>query len=537
MKPSESDAQAPLRRFVYGLLIVCCAATLVGRIWTVSSVWTGRAGHLGSAMLSANDRSRWCTIRSLVHYGTYRIDQVVFDSDGKRNREWYTIDMVQHRGRDGRQHYYSSKPPLLPTLLAGKVWLFRQLTGASLENQPHYVQRLMLMTTNVLPLIVYFVLLAVLVEQLGGTDWGRLFVMTVATWGTFLTTFGVTLNNHLPAAISVLIATYAGLKIVRDQEQRVSYFALAGFFAAFAVANELPALAFFGMVACVLLWRAPRRTLLAFFPSAAVVASGFFLTNYVAHGDWRPPYAHRHDGPVRATLPADLVSQFQPGPLPQTLHARLKAAAIEVSAEASLSESDQPGRWILWDPPSQQRYALVPGTSGLELRSWDNWYEYEGTYWTPAKKSGVDRGEPSRGVYAFHTLLGHRGIFSLTPVWLLSFVGIGIWLIRGETSLRGLAVIVLALTVICLTFYIMRPQADRNYGGVSAGFRWMFWFIPLWLICLLPAADAISRKGSLRAVGWMLLFASVLSASFASLNPWSQSWIFNYWTEMGWIQY
>ena len=537
MRNSEGDAQASLRRLVYGLLIVCCAATLVGRIWTIRSVWTGRPGYLGSAMLSANDRSRWCTIRALVHHGTYQIDQVVFDGDGKRNREWYTIDMVQHRGRDGRQHYYSSKPPLLPTLLAAKYWLFRQLTGAGLEDRPHYVQRLMLVTTNVLPLIVYFVLLVVLIEELGATNWGRLFVMTAATWGTFLTTFAVTLNNHLPAAVSVLIATYAGLRIVHSGERRASYFVLAGFFAAFAVANELPALAFFAMLGCILLGRAPRTTMLAFVPSAAVVAAGFFFTNYVAHGDWRPPYAHRHDGAVQATLPANLVEQVQPGQLPDALSGPLALAGIDVSAAASIAASHQAGRWILWDPSSQRRYALVSTPTGLELRAWDNWYEYEGTYWTPDKKSGVDRGEPSRTVYAFHTLLGHRGVFSLTPIWLLSFVGIGIWLLRGSASLRGLALVVLALTVICLAFYIMRPQADRNYGGVSAGFRWMFWFSPLWLICLLPAADAISGKGWLRAVGWFLLFASVLSASYASLNPWSQSWIFNYWTEMGWIQY
>ena len=45
------------------------------------------------------------------------------------------------------------------------------------------------------------------------------------------------------------------------------------------------------------------------------------------------------------------------------------------------------------------------------------------------------------------------------------------------------------MTLICLVFYILlRPQEDRNYGGMTSGFRWMFWFAPLWLVVMIPAA-------------------------------------------------
>ena len=69
--------------------------------------------------LSANDRSRWLTIRALVDHGTFAIDDVI-DAN-----VWNTIDMVQHRGRDGELHLYSSKPPLLSVLLAGEYWLIQ----------------------------------------------------------------------------------------------------------------------------------------------------------------------------------------------------------------------------------------------------------------------------------------------------------------------------------------------------------------------------------------------------------------------------
>src|SRR5688500_5896485 len=86
--------------------------------------------RLQRPFLSANDRSRWMTIRSLVEHGTYEIDEIVGQPT------WDTIDMVQHRGRDGELHLYSSKPPLLATLLAGEYWLIIRLTGPKVGAHP-----------------------------------------------------------------------------------------------------------------------------------------------------------------------------------------------------------------------------------------------------------------------------------------------------------------------------------------------------------------------------------------------------------------
>jgi hypothetical protein len=86
---------------------------------------------------------------------------------------------------------------------------------------------------------------------------------------------------------------------------------------------------------------------------------------------------------------------------------------------------------------------------------------------------------------------------------------------------------VIVLTVVCLGFYIGRPQIDRNYGGVSCGFRWMFWFTPLWSLCLVPAADRLLRSRTGRIVAVILLAISVFSATYAAANPWSQPWLFD----------
>ena len=529
---TDSHAGSTLsRRTIYALLIVTSAGAMVGRIMDVES----KRG--GTAMLSANDRSRWCAIRALGDFGTHHIDQVILQSDGRRDPEWNTIDKVRHKGADGKEHYYSSKPPLLTYLLTFEYLAVKRLTGASLGDFPFNVMRLMLVITNVLPMIVYFVLLAILIEKLGTSDWGRIFVMGIATWGTFLTTFAVTLNNHLPAALSVLLATLAAVTVIRDGRRQVWRFAVAGGFAAFAFANELPALSFLTLLGAALLWIAPRQTLLGFVPAAAIVMIAMLVTNHQAHGSWRPPYTHRHDGPVVARLPDTVAADLRQLAISPALMTSLREQGRELSSRAVIEPTRQEPGWMIWDPVGQQRLAIRESAGGFDVRQWGNWYEYAGTYWVPENKRGVDRGEPSRLVYAFHALIGHRGILSLTPVWALTLIGVGIWLRGSDRSLQGLALMVTTLTVVCLSFYLLRPLEDRNYGGVCCGFRWMFWFIPLWTLCALPAADRLVERRWWRGVAWGLLAASVMSASYAGLNPWTQSWLFEYWSHLGWIQY
>ena len=198
-QPDDKSSKS-LRWGIYWMLIVASAATMCGRIVQIDS------DH-GNPFLSANDRSRWATVRALVDEGTYSIDNI------HEIRGWHTIDKVKHPDENGVERFYSSKPPLFPTLLAGQYYLIKQVTGETLEQRPYYIARMMLMLTNVLPLMLYFLLLASIIEKWGTTTLGRIFTMIVATFGTFLTTFAVTLNNHLPAAVGVMLALYAANEI------------------------------------------------------------------------------------------------------------------------------------------------------------------------------------------------------------------------------------------------------------------------------------------------------------------------------------
>ena len=359
--------------------------------------------------------------------------------------------------------------------------------------------------------------------------------MGAATWGTFLTTFAVTINNHLVAAIAVLLATALTWHIWLG-ERSWWYFAGAGLCAAFAAANELPALSFVACVAAAAWWRSWPRTLLAFVPAALLVAAGLLGTTYLAHGTIKPAYAHRSDGPVVATVPMRVTPLLDQKTLPSEVREALRSADFHLSEEALVWVAQPQQRWGIWDRVGQQRLALVATEQEIEIRRWDNWYDYAGSYWTGAQQ-GVDRGEPSRAVYLWHVLLGHHGIFSLTPLWLLVLPGI-VWLLRSrQPGSAPLACMVIVLSVLCVSFYVGRPVIDRNYGGVSCGLRWAFWLIPLWLLCLIPTAERWLQTASGRAAALALLMLSTFSAAYASANPWSHPWLFQLGTYAGWWHY
>jgi hypothetical protein len=461
MNMTEHDPTTVLRRSVYGLLIALGLGAVLGRILAVDAVdRTGldkylrqkpsvhKRESLRRPFLSANDRSRWATVRALVEpdlrvpEAPYAIDNVL------RQPNWDTIDKVYHDG-----HYFSSKPPLFATLLAGPYWLIYHATGMTLGSHPFAVGRIMLITLNGTALLVYFLALAWLVERLGRSDWGRIFVMAAAVFATFLSTFAVTLNNHLPAAACAAVTLYAAVRVWLDDQRHWRYFALAGLFGGLLVAEELPAAALVAPLTLALLWKAPRATLRAYLPPLAAVAVLFIATNWLAHHHWSLPYMHRNAG--------------------------------------------------------------------------DSWYHYPGSYWN--RPQATDLGEPSRAVYAANVLVGHHGIFSLTPVWLLSVAGLIAWLRRGTApAVRQLALLVAGVSLVCVTFYLLRPLSDRNYGGASSGFRWVFWLTPLWLVGMLPAADFLARRRWTRALGMLLLAFSAVSVAYPTWNPWTSPWLMDF---------
>lgn len=518
-------------RSVLRLMLVVTVMMVAARIAVVES----RGGLV--PCLSANDRSRWCTVAALVEDGTYQIDRqlqiTAFDPQRKRDvRPWQSIDRVRHQGRDGIYHDYSSKPPLLPTCIAGIYWMVYQATQLPLTEHPMYVGRIVLAMTN-LPLLLLFLLPTLsLIRRHGRSDWGRLLTTAAACFGTLLLPFAVSLNNHLPAAAGGALALW----ILTDRERsgRWGWQALAGLAAGWMAANELPALSMLGLLGLIALWRRPLAACWGFIPGALVVAVAFFGTNWIAHESLRPPYAHRGNGPevTRVTIENPQTEFPDIGPV----RAALIEAGEEIDERMAILGSTDEGRWMAITESGNDRYAVLRRGSTWQICRWDDWYEYEGSYWTGGRRQGVDRGEPSRWVYLFHTTLGHHGLFSLTPIWLLSVIGVVGWWRRHEgwDRMVMVAVIVIA-TLVCFAFYIARPLIDRNYGGVSAALRWMLWFSPFWLWLMLPAADGLSHRRAGRIVGLGLLAVSVFSMMTVIENPWQSPWLYRFWDYLGWM--
>jgi len=142
---SEPAGNSLPYRTIATLLIVVAVAAVCARIlsanalidpgrYTDPSKWpTSRPEP--TATLGGNDRSRWDTIRALVDDGTYAIghrhwpdenDREKYDDSGIMTEDgWKTVDMILAKNGN----FYSTKPPLLPTLLAGEYWLLKHAFG------------------------------------------------------------------------------------------------------------------------------------------------------------------------------------------------------------------------------------------------------------------------------------------------------------------------------------------------------------------------------------------------------------------------
>ena len=350
-----------------------------------------------------------------------------------------------------------------------------------------------LLLTNVLPLVIALWLISRLLERYAMSDWGRLFVFASACFGTFLPTFATTLNNHVPAACCVIFAIYAlvswagaGNRVRTDANLREWYPSMGGFEGPEEDNPGSPV----------------RLALVGLFTGLAVCFELPTLALAAVFG-------------LIILLKA-----------PRGILWFILALLVPLAAYAALN------------------YKAVGTVVPVQLNFGTEWYEYEGSHWANPKAweegtkpkpeyPGIDFIDEPKQEYAFHLLLGHHGLFSLTPIWVLA---IGGWFLgpsaRGVAAwLARLAPLVIAVVI---AFYIWRTN---NYGGWTCGPRWLFWLTPLFLLTMAPTADALGKTGAGRSVGYLLLAVSVFSATYPWANPWRHPWIYQWCEYMGWVHY
>ncbi|MCS7159233.1 MAG: hypothetical protein RMJ19_02070, partial [Gemmatales bacterium] len=204
---------------------------------------------------------------------------------------------------------------------------------------------------------------------------------------------------------------------------------------------------------------------------------------------------------------------------------------------------------IFYIPAALLPIAAFLGTNYLALGEWwpayekfgSIWYEYPGSYW--AVRRGIDAAREAVGVYMLHLLVGHHGIFSLSPIFLLSLGSViypKLYPHSPNHSYRLLLYGTSLVTVVLFFFYtvyVYYALKTSNYGGWTSGPRWFFWLIPLWLLSMLPAADWLAATRARRVSGYILLAWSALSVAYPAWNPWRHPWLYNWMETLGWIRY
>ncbi len=439
-----------------------------------------------------NDGSRWNTVWNLVHNNTYRTDRDPWtpldhpNPDFARHYEgpWWTIDMVAWPMPDESPRpngtppyaYYSAKHPLLPTMVAGLYYVVWRVGDAldgpkqdlwriaypveerTIHNQAeqgNLAGRTLLILINIVPLFVFLHLYRRLLERSTYATTTKLLCLATGAFGTFLTAYSRTFNNHILAGFCAFVAVYCALRIYYGGGRSWFLFSAAGFFAALAMAFELPALALLAGILAFLFYKAPIETAMFSLPAAVIPIGAYFLTNYMALGFLRPAQ--------------------------------------------------------VWQNTSHQEMRVL--------------YHFQGSYWNNLDPEGIDGQNEPKGIYFTHMLVGHHGIFSLTPIFLLAFFGIGRHLTAKPQSLPLFHGLVLLITVVVVVFYVFKTN---NYGGGCQGLRWTFWMIPLWLVALPHGVDVCMRNRAGITLALVLFALSAFTVSHALVGrygPWGNSWL------------
>jgi hypothetical protein len=505
--------------------------------------------------MGANDISRWSTVWSLLERGTYVIDECPWQIE--------TQDKVFRAPRPAAgstnesepvKHYYSSKPALLPTLIAGLLYPARKVTGVPLDHvvfqdraerwtqkpdpaSPYKVKGVLekpsepvkwpayifyfkpiTILLNVVPFWAFLVLFARVLDRYAANDWAWVFGLFAAAFGTYLLPFTQTLNNHTIAAFSAFFAIYQFLAIW-DKGQTAGWrFALAGFCAAFAAANELPALALLGLLSSLLLVRFLGRTLVFFVPAALIPLAAFAIAQYAVFGEFKLAYEsfgtdeYLYEGSLWKT-PLDL-DALSAHPEPHgiyLLHMTLGHHGVFSLTPIFLFSGW--GALRLFGAPNRSLTALT-WVIFLTFGGLASFYLYDPSAWRV------------QGPFAFYrwALYGVLAVAAIAAAIVLTR--------RANEPFVALAWLTAALTVAILAFYTGNPLA-RNYGGSTQGLRWLFWLIPFWLLLLVKGVEGGQDRREVRVLALVALGVSAVSVGYAMRNPWSHPWILDALVHLG----
>ncbi len=405
---------------------------------------------------SWNDQARIATVESLAERGTLAIEHSKWG--------WITGDKALLR-----EHFYSTKPPLLSAVgAAGYIILresFRLATGHELtyRSNEDVIYPWVTLTTSGLAfalLLVFFYRALHLVEISPRARWWVFWALAI---GSLYPAYSTIFNNHTVAGSGVFIAFYYVLRHRLGGTVKWWEWIIGGLFVAFAGVNDFTgALPFVGLFFVVLalhdavesgLWpaKANQRGLATIWVIAASAIALGMVLKIGPRGT-----AILLFSPIVIALLVSIALAFRRRPASFLF---LIGILLPVVAHLFLN-SRVTGNWLPTYIQSDVYIAVPPGYFGEVVSP-----EEAGVlFWARWKYIGT-------------ALFGIRGIFIYTPTLL-----IGLWFAVRAIFTRGdplRSEAVATILAVLAGWGGVLLFASPNFGGTSFGFRYALTATPL----------------------------------------------------------
>ena len=158
--------------------------------------------------------SRLATVYALVHQGTWYIDTPL--SEPPNPFEVMTVDKVQ--ATNGRM--LSSKPPVLPLMMAAEYAVLNKALGWTLNDQDDLrtILRVMIATLIKLPYLVGLVFFALLLRMFVPDDRKATLLLLFLAFASPVLGYSFQINNHTPSAAALCGVLYFGLGIYLEKQ-------------------------------------------------------------------------------------------------------------------------------------------------------------------------------------------------------------------------------------------------------------------------------------------------------------------------------
>ena len=452
-----------------------------------------------------NDRSRLASVDSLVERGTWIIDRSRFHQEP--GSDYQIIDKVQIG-----DHFYSSKPPVLPFLMAGEYWILHNIFGYDFDDSEDrgFLIWMLTFTFTGIPFLWIAVLFRVAARWFVDDPVTRLVGLFIILFCNEHLGFAETINNHVPAASLLFTSMVLALGLVHGKlPPKPWLFAATGLFAGLLPTVDLPGSFFCVPLWLYLMWAFPWKTIIWFTIGAVPPLALNFTLMYIISGSIIPFYLRKELYDYTGGSYWNLKRCMDAAGEYESKHAYFFHLSVGRKGLFSLYPVlllsighfffvTSKMRW------NTNRIALAVFAVFLPIYGWGAW-EYN-----------QDSNLP------FYTTLVYYFLFALAPVVIVTL------LVRASQQSSGedkpeLPLETVAMGLLTFAWMLFYTFKTDNYGGSATGYRWFMFFTPA-----LQFFGLFSLRRMTRGWQWALVCFLVAIAFYSGWQATVRPWSYNY---------